>query len=217
MVTGKRLVTMLVIAGACTAATSYLFGAAKAAPEAGPGTKVAVIDLVKVFNEFEQTKVVNQKMAEHRSKLGAEDDRRSQEINAKKTALDGFTPDTADWHKRNKELQDLRFSYRVWQLTEQDGLAERHLTWVKRTYKMVTDEVAKIAQAHGVQLVVTREELDMPTNTDTKTMLEAMFRQILSRKVVYSDPAIDLSNEVLGNLNTAFEKAGGAKSVDVTK
>ncbi len=212
----KRIV-IVATTGVCVLTTSYIFGAAKQASPPPEGTRVAVIDLVRVFNEYEQTKVVNQKMQEHRTKLGQEDDKRAQEINAKRSALEGFTPDSADWYKRNEELKKLRFDYRVWQLTEQDELGEHHLRWVKKTYKQVTDEVAAVAKARGAQLVVTKEELDMPTNQDTKTMLEAMFRQILNRKVVYAEPSIDISDQVLENLNAAFQKAGGAKTVDVTK
>jgi Skp family chaperone for outer membrane proteins len=181
------------------------------------GTRVGVVDLVAIFNDFQQTKVLNQKMQEHRNQLGQEADRRMQEINAKRAALAGFTPDTPDWFKRNEELKKMRFDYRVWEAFEEEELAEHHLRWIRRTYDAVTDEIADVARQHGVHLVVTREELDTPPNTDTKTMVEALFRQILARKVVYSEPAIDLSQVVLANLNGKFERAGGARTVDPTK
>ena len=59
--------------------------------------------------------------------------------------------------------------------------------------------------------------MDTPSTTDTSKILQATFQQILNRKVVYSDAAIDVSDEVLANLNAAFEKAGGEKAIEVTK
>ena len=188
-----------------------------AAPAPSGGTRVGVVDLVRVFNEFKQTKTLNQKMQDYRNKLGEDKDKRQQEINAERAALDAFSPDSADWFKRNESLKKKRFELEIWQAMESDQLTDHHLRWVKRTYEMVTKEVSEVARKRGLQLVVTREEMDTPSTTDTSKILQATFQQILNRKVVYSDAAIDVSDEVLANLNAAFEKAGGEKAIEVTK
>jgi Skp family chaperone for outer membrane proteins len=102
--------------------------------------------------------------------------------------------------------------YQVWKMTKQDEVGAAHLRWVNKTYKKVEEEVARAAKAKGFQLVVTREDLDTSI-TDSKTML----KQIISRKVIYSEPSIDITDEVLANLNAAFVKDGGAKSIDFNK
>jgi Skp family chaperone for outer membrane proteins len=195
---------------------SNAFSAAKPDPWAG-GTRVAVIDLVKTFNEFKQTLTLNKRMDEKRKKIGEEADHRQEEMNADKTALDAFAPDSADWFKRSTELKKKTLEYEIWQRLELDALGEHHLRWTKRTYEMVTSEVARIAQKHNIQLVVTREELDMPQTRDTQKLMQAMLQQILGRKVVYSDPAIEITEEVLTALNEAFDKAGGEKALDPSK
>ncbi len=214
----KRGMTALALGLAAGLAwmVSTAFSASSSEAPAG-GTRVAVIDLVRVFNEFKQTRALNQKMQEYRTKLGEEKDKRIQDINAGKAALDAFTPDSSDWYKRNEELKKQRFSFEVWQAIEMDNLAAHHLRWTKRTYQMVTEQIAAIAKRRGAHLVITREEIDTPSTTDTAKLLQAMDQQILNRKVVYSDPAIEISDEVLAELNAAFEKAGGEKALDVTK
>lgn len=68
---------------------------------------------------------------------------------------------------------------------------------------MVTDQVAAVAKAHGVELVLTREELDTPNTTDTTKQMQATLQQILNRKVVYSDPTLDVTDEVLKKLDAS--------------
>jgi len=191
--------------------------AAAAPPPPTLGTRVAVVDMVKVFNDFKQTKALNKKMDDYKKQLNAEGEKRMEDINALKAQLQAVAPDSADFFKRNKELKLKKFDNQVWEMTEMESLAESHLRWVKKTYKMVTDEVAQVAKKKGIQLVITREELEEPKSPDAKTQLQAMFQQIINRKVVYSDPAIEITDEVLSSLNAAYEKAGGEKSVDPAK
>lgn len=178
----------------------------------GDGTRVAVVDLVRVFNEFDQTKVLNQKMSALEDELRSEDQRRNQELDTQRNAVKAFAPDSAEFKKQNDAFRRLMVEYQVWKATEQDRVAQGHLRWVNRTYKMVEDEVAAVAKAKGFHLVITREDLDT-TITDSKVML----KQIISRKVIYSEPGVELTDEVLTNLNAAFAKAGGAKSIDFNK
>ncbi len=181
------------------------------------GTKLAVVDLVRVFNDFKQTKTLNAKMFDIRKQLTDEADKRQQEINALREALDGFAPDSADYHQRSQDLMRKRVDLEVWQRIQLEELGSHHLRWIKRTYQMVTDEVAKVAKARGYDLVVTREEMDEPNTTDTSKLMQATMQQILNRKVVYSTPNIDITDEVLRSLDAEFDRRGGEKSLDPKK
>lgn len=181
------------------------------------GTKVGVVDLVRVFNECRQTKALSAKMQEYRKDLSNEKDKKQEEVNGLREQLEGFSPDSADYFKRREELTRKRIDLEVWQGVKLDELGEHHLRWIKRTYKMVTEEVATVAKARGIELVVTREEMDVPTTADTAKIITATMQQILNRKVVYSDPSLDMTDEVLKRLDGAFEKAGGEKALDPRK
>ncbi len=183
-------------------------------PAAPPDcTRVAVVDVVKVFNEFEQIKALNQKMAEYRAKRIEEGNEREAELNRIKRELDEvFAPDSAEWAARNKEFTKKKIEFRVWQEVEAERGLEIHKRWLKEIYQMIVDEAGRVAKARGIQLVLTREELDEDAD-DIKMLL----RQIFNRKVIYADQTLDLSDEVLRNLNDAFEKKGGAKLLEFDK
>ena len=138
---------------------------------------MAVVDLVTLFNDFEQTKVLNQKMSDLEQQLSDEDRTRSAKVDTLANALKGFVPDSADYKKRSDELFEEKVRYQVWKSSKQDELARAHLRWVNRTYEKVEKEVAAAAKAKGFQIVITKEELDK-TVDDSKVML----KQIIGAK-----------------------------------
>lgn len=209
---GKSTLTICATALVVWAAAATLNQAQPASPPAAGATRVAVVDLVRVFNEFEQTKVLNQKMAVLENELRTQDQKKSQEIDAARQGLQAFNPDSAEYFKKNQELMRLSVEHKVWQAMEQEKVANSHLRWVNKTYQSVEQEIAAVAKKRGCQLVITREDLDT-TIKDSKAML----KQIIGRKVIYSDPSVELTDEVLVNLNAAFAKAGGANAIDFGK
>lgn len=199
MTRGVSWIALLVTVVVVWTVSTRLNHAQPAAAPAG-GTKIAVVDLVRVFNDFEQTKLVNQKMQETRRELGLQADDKMKKINAEKAALDAFTPDSPDWHQRRKRVRQMLYDYQIWEQLKKDWITEDHILWAKKTYQMVTDEIARVAKTKGFQLVITQETID--TNvTDWKVL----YQQMLNRKVVYAEPVIDLTNEVLANLNASFD------------
>ena len=196
------------------AASTQLDHAQPAAAPAG-GTKVAVVDLVRVFNDFEQTKVLGLKMQEDTARVQDELHKKSDEIKAEQATLQRFAPDSADWYTRSKKLRQMQMEAEVYKALEGERIQADFLRWTKRTYKMATDETASVAKRKGFDLVITREELDMSVMDPEK--LNQLKAQILNRKVVYHDPSVDLTEEVLASLNDAFAKAGGAASVKFSR
>jgi Skp family chaperone for outer membrane proteins len=205
----------IVAAAAAIAAVSTAWNLAADPPAAAPAgvpTRVAVVDIVKVFNEFDQIKVLNQKMSALEADLQAQDQKKNQEIESQRGAVKAFSPDSPQHKKANDDLRTMLVNYQVWKLEAQDRMSQNHLRWVNRTYESIRTQVAAVAKAKGFQVILTTQELDTSI-TDSKVML----KQIIERKVLYFDPVVDLTADVLAALNNAFAAAGGARSVDVDK
>ena len=69
------------------------------------GTKVGVVDLERVFDQYEQTQVLNRKMDAYTKEILKEGDERQQAIQAEQVALEAFAKDSADYFKRSQELR----------------------------------------------------------------------------------------------------------------
>lgn len=211
MKSGRNLVAAIVAVGAIWALAAQMSGAQPKASSAG-GTRVAVVDLVKVFNDFDQTKAVNEKMKEYRDKLAQEADRKMAEIKAEEDALEKMNPTSPDRQARMQKVKRMRLEYNVWESLEKDFVSDQYVAWVKKTYQAVTDGISDVARKQGVQLVLTQEQVDT-----TVSKPEVLLQQILNRKVVFADDSVDLSAEVLATLNATFAKNGGPASVHFGK
>ena len=176
---------------------------------AGAGAiPIGVVDLVKVFNDFEQTKALNAELDRYKRQLADKQQKKEEQINVERETLQGFAPDSAEYRKRGQDLKKIMIEYQAEMTVEREILKDEHRRWIERTYDTIIKRIAEVAKRRSLQLVLTREELE--TGVDDATVLQ---RQILNRKVVYNDPGLDVTDEVLATLNDAFAKAGGAKSV----
>jgi len=202
----------LVSVVACAAVATWHGTASGADPAPAGGTRVAVVDLVTVFNDYELTKTLNERMSDLEASLRDQDQKKVAEVDAQTKAVQAFAPDSQEYVKANEALFRLKVEYQVWKGSKQDEVGQKHLAWVNYTYSKVEAEVAAMAKARGWQLVITREDLDTSV-TDSKVML----KQIIGRKVIYSDQSVDLTKDVLDNLNKAFAKDGGPAAINFDK
>lgn len=210
MTRGVRIAAIAVPAVLIVAFAASYNQAQQAAPAGG--TRVAVLDLVEVFNKFQQTQVLNDKMNAFRAEIAAEAEKKQTAVTAKQKERDAFQPDSADFKTRDKDFKKMLFDYRVWEALEQDNLANQHKMWVLKTYDTINSAVEKVAASRGIQLVITTESIET-AGADSKAILG----QILSRKVVYAHPALNITQEVLSGLNADFSKAGGPDSIKFTR
>jgi Skp family chaperone for outer membrane proteins len=208
---GTNILLVMAAIAVVSIAAATMSGAQPRSNAAG-GTRVAAVDLVKVFNDFEQTKAVNDAMKAYRDKVAQEADQKMAEIKAEEDALEKTDPASPDRQARITKIKRMRLEYSVWESLEKDFVSEQYVAWVKRTYQMVIDGIAEVAKKQGVQLVVTQEQVDTSV-----TKPEPLLQQILNRKVVYADNSVDISAEVLATLNANFAKLGGPASVHFGK
>jgi Skp family chaperone for outer membrane proteins len=173
------------------------------------GGRVAVLDIVRVFDTFEQTQVLNRKIEEYKRSISQQADQKEQQIKADRASLDAFSQGSADWHKRSQDLKRKVFEYEVWKAMETEFVSKQHKYWLERTYETIMQEVERVAQRRGIDVVISQEELKTDIG-DSKALLG----QILNRKVLFASQSVDLSDEVLTNINNQFRQSGGESSIN---
>jgi Skp family chaperone for outer membrane proteins len=173
-------------------------------------TQVAVVNLVILLNEFDRTKVLNEQIKEQQSKHEQEKLKRARDLDAEKKAWKDYQPYSDPWKQQRDKCRKMEFELRAWDYTEKELRTEEHFEEVTRTYGLVTEKIKTIAQREGYELVMTQEHFE-PTVRE----IPALLQQIVNRKVVYAHPSIDLTQRVLRELNDDFERAGGAKSINL--
>ena len=160
----------------------------------------AVIDIVRVFNEFKQTQDINAEFETRRREVQAEVDGRDRIIETHTRELEAFAPDSADYTTRRRDLMRLRIDRDNYMKLAEFEVRDLFRIWTRKTYDRICEVAAQVAERRGFDVVVIREDLesDIP---DANTLKQ----QIRLRKVIYSTPRVDITEDVLSRINSDYE------------
>jgi Skp family chaperone for outer membrane proteins len=168
-----------------------------------PATRVAVCDLESLYANYTRARDMVAKLNQSSEALKAEDQERARAIDALKMELEGLREDSQEFQDRLSEVQRLGVEREAWrQITEQNMLRE-HNRLTLRMYDEITAAIQAVAQQQGIQIVLFKQNPSFPTR-DGRDLLD----QIRSRKVLYSEPGVDITPQVLVHLNDAYRAKG---------
>ncbi len=173
-----------------------------------PATRAATVDVIRIFNDFQQTKDLNDELSKRGDALKKEIADKRKILETKKTELEAFKTDSPDYMKRFNELMKQDIEFTTWGQYMQAQVEAEHRVWLKRTYQQIIDAAKQLGTERGIDLVM---YTDVPAiEGDT---LEAMRDNIRRRKIIWASSQIDLTESVLQRLNRDYEKAGGRTSI----
>lgn len=198
---------LLPAVGALICGAMILSHSSAQAPAPAATTRVAVCDIVDVFNNYQRAKDLTAQLNERQKAIKAESEKRAKTIDSLRVEIEGLKPGSKEYEQRVNEMQRLAIERKAY-LDYQEALALReHYNLTKEMYSELTDMVASIAKERGYDLVLQldNEELNAPNTQE-------LLRQIHGRKVLYAAGQIDLTATVLGRLNQAY---GAKKTVPV--
>jgi Skp family chaperone for outer membrane proteins len=167
-------------------------------PAAGP-TKVAVCDVVKVFNNYNRAKDLTANLNEKRETVKAEAEKRLQAINTIGMEIEELIQGSKEYERRFNDVQRLTIERTAW-LQYQEALVMRdHHRLTKEMYEEIIKMVGLIAREQGVQIVLSRMGEDLQSENTPQ-----LLQQIERRKVLYATDSVDLTDTVLKRLNEAY-------------
>ena len=197
---GVYLLAVIVIAVAALVLRDALAqGGATRAPAA---SRIAVCDIVQLFNNYQRRQDLEKKLEVRLRGLQAEDQRRGKAIDALKLELKGLKEGSQEHEKRHRELRRQTIDRQVWRQTEREAAMREHHRLVKEMYAEITKLIAAVAKQRDYHLVIFHE----PQEIDSKTSAELLSR-IAGRKVLYADRRFDITPLVLRQLNDAYRAA----------
>jgi Skp family chaperone for outer membrane proteins len=161
--------------------------------------RIACLDVVRIFNEYDRQKDLEEEMKAFRDELQNEMERRKGGMDKLQATLDALSDDDPTKVKRHREMLALQLDYRNWTDLMQADMAREIAVWNTRTYGEIlaaTEELA-LREGYDVVLYMTPPQL---IGADP----EAIKEQIRARKLVYANPALDITQAVLDRLNANY-------------
>lgn len=188
----------LVVGGAMFA----VLGSSQAQDSAPPAepTRVACVDIVRAYNEYQRQIDINTEMEEVQERLKLENRERLERIDQLQTALAALDPADPNYRKKQDELLRQQVAYRNWSDLIQASLARELSVWTGRMYQEITNKTAQIAEERGIELVLYLDGQFIPMADDA----DAVREQIRSRRVLYAAPELDLTDAVITAINAQY-------------
>lgn len=171
-------------------------------------THVAVVDLNKIFDGFQQTKDLNEVLQQRGDAIIKDGQDKEKTLTNRQKELEAFKPDSPDFDKRYRDLMKQVIDFRAWQQFMREQVEGEHRVWLKKTYGQILDAIGQIAGERGIDLVVYAQEPKIEGET-----LKDMRDNILQRKIIWSAKQTDITDQVLQRLNRDYDKQGGKKSI----
>ncbi len=169
-------------------------------------TNIAVINVAKVFEKYDMTHDLETMFETKRQAAAQEAETRRSSIDQMRRALTAFDPDSEDYARREQDLIRAEVEFQVWSTQTENRMKSDHKKWLLKIYDNVQLAIKELAEKKNIDLVLTYDELteDAP---DSITLRQ----QILLQKVIFHDERIDITADILKNLNQKYKDDGGIK------
>lgn len=204
-------VAAALVGGALLGGIALTQPAGRAQGTIAPVGRCATIDVVSVFNRYEQTQDLNRQFDELRRRIRDEADRREQKLFELKRLLRRFNEDSPEYQQRLSEYQQEQKALEEYLRRAEEQVAREFRDWTERTYRQIVEAAGNIAAQQGFDLVLTTVQID-PNVPDA----EGIKQQIRLRPVLWSNPAIDISEAVLRDLNLRYSRQPEKPQIRVT-
>lgn len=174
-----------------------------APPGNASGRRVAVIDVVRIFNECAQIKDLNEKMRLAGDQFAAEAKRRRELLDQRTLELRAFRPGTVDYENRRKELVKINIEANSWAKATEEDLERQKFDWTRIIYGKTIEAATQIAKDQGYDLVLQTAEfkpMELPEQD-----VQSLRRIIQQRAVIYNVAEVDVTDPVILRLDAEYK------------
>ncbi len=177
-----------------------------AAGSADGATTVAVVDVPKVHEGYARTIELEAQFDDARRGFNEEVENRRARIERDSRALQEFKPGTADFQERRKQIAQLDFDLRYYTESKQAQLEQSLSESLLLIHMDVQAIIKVVADERQIDVVVAGEAFPegLPESA------AALKNQILLQKVLYWNPRVDITSEVIVRLNSQYEQQRGS-------
>jgi Skp family chaperone for outer membrane proteins len=202
----NRTTSVIVILAALLLAGWSITAIAQQAQPAHP-TRVAVVDVEKVFNALEEKTSIEAGLQGNADKLKQDGQRRQGELKQMEEDLGILAPGSDAYTKKQEELLIKAAELRAWGEVMNKKLQQERGLQIGSVYRKMLEAIGRIAKQGGYDLVLFKEK---EANFATASP-ETLSTLIQVRKVLYSADDMDLTDRVIQVMNNEFRNMVGTK------
>jgi len=183
-----------------------LAGSALAADAARPA-KVGVVDLTRVFESSDRAKELNQEAVEMMRQYSARLNSSKERVRELSSSAAEFAMGTPQRQEQEKKLEE---AVKTARLLQQEAYSKENSARVRNTmavYQDVNVAAEAVARKRGLDLVLRQRSLPRHTEEEMENMpINALILEISQRTALYQSPEMDVTDDVIAELNAAYAK-----------
>lgn len=164
-------------------------------------TKVAVVDVLKIFNGLQEKAQIEADMRTKSEQLQKEEQTRRQELQDLQNDLKILAPDTQAYTQKTEQIKSKVIELRVWSEIQADGLKSESSLQLAGLYRKMVQSIGKVAKENGYDLALYKEQ--QPDFENVKA--EAINQLIQLRKLLWSADDLDITDQVITRMNNEYK------------
>lgn len=200
----SRPMLLILALGACLA-VGYSAAGNRAVAPSGPAV-VATVDLEALFNGLAERASENSRLDAMAQQVTQEQARRRKEAEDLQKQLQGLQPGTDEYRAIEGQLEQKAIELQAWTEFQRRKIDQESGLVMARLYKKIKTAVAAVADAEGYDVVTVNDSLRdlQPSGGES-----AVLQQISLRRLLYTNPQLDITQDLLTKMNNEFTNPQG--------
>lgn len=164
-------------------------------------THVATIDLERVFNALAQKKAADDEIQRLQSTMTSELKQQADRIRRMEADLSDHLPGSAKYRELEGKLLMAVGEYQAQQEFSNAKFSVERGRQTNRVYQSIRVAACTLAEQHRIDLILVDDSVVEMTEGD----VDSITRQISARRVVYANPTLDITEELISHMNKEFQ------------
>jgi Skp family chaperone for outer membrane proteins len=159
---------------------------------------IGIVDVMRALRECKATEKYKEKTNAENSKMDAEEEQLTREIQALAAGLRALKPDSSDHLAQYKEYLQKQANLKTLQEFNPRQKALKYQQWTQELYREILRITKELAAEKGLPLVLGGDEPEFP--------IQDLVLTLSAHKVLYSNGCLDLTDEVIAELDKEESK-----------
>ena len=197
-----KTMVLCCLASAIILATGYEY--LQAQPNVtGPALKIGVVSVQRALRNCKATIKFRERLIAEKEKMAIEENTLAKEGKALADSLTAYKPDSSEYMEQLQEMVRKQSELKALQEINPRRRALTEMQWTQKLYKEILRITKELAAEKGLALVLGADEPVFPFQR-----YEELVMTLSTHKVLYSDGCVDLTNEVVAQLDKMQSKLG---------
>jgi len=162
---------------------------------------IGIVDIRRALRECKATEKYKERSNAEQNKMDAEEQQLTREIQALAAGLRALKQGSSDYLAQYKEYLQKQGELKALQEFNPRQKASKHQQWTEQLYQEILRITKELATVKGLALVLESDEPQFPIQ-----QYEELAMTLNSHKVLYSNGCLDLTDEVIAELDKEASK-----------